>query len=599
MIKKILAIFVLLAALAFGAYEDAPQDGTSAHPWQIANATDWALFVTDMNETVAHRNDYVIVTADINFAGATVEPVCGGNEWAGNFDGQNHTFSNLVIAYAGNFSSNNHIGLFAKTTTGLSAEGYITIENLNITNATVVGTSPNAGYSSYCGILFGENSYNSVISNVVITNPTIQLTQDNAGMNGYVGPLGGSSHGNIPDCYSVGGTAKIEHLTGGTAYLGGLVGLQCAGSAANQNSWIKNCGSTTVLGHINSGASDTLVCIGGITGSLWPIYDTSATPDILNYTAVFDSVFAGTINYVSGGPVRCGGIVAEAGKSSSLGGPTYGGFARGCDNLGTITITNTGTTCTVGGIVGNAYGGLNWNDNHCVGNITVTSGTHTQTGGLAGLFSNSAFTNSSYTGTITMSASGTIGILGGCFGALETGAYVDSCYALVNFSTGSSGLLMNVGGFAGMSTGAGISNCFARGTVLCSGSSTLEYNSWGGLISQINGGYVSNCYAVFGLNTGNSALEELLIGLNTGPTPIYGCFGNTTVAGFGDTPDTFDGIAATTTQMQTKSTYENAGWDFSTTTGKWEIKEGSYPELIYPYPKVGNSFTNYKSGGKQ
>ena len=132
----------------------------------------------------------------------------------------------------------------------------------------------------------------------------------------------------------------------------------------------------------------------------------------------------------------------------------------------------------------------------------------------------------------------------------------------------------NVGGLAGRTSdeAAVVSGCYARGSV--TGGTYV-----GGLIGQIEQGRAYKSYS-----TGSVSGNQYVGGL-TGYIRVLGsathCFwdtqssGQTTSAG---------GTGKTTAEMQTKSTFTDAGWDFNTI---WEICPGmNYPVLLWQIPIV-------------
>ena len=126
-----------------------------------------------------------------------------------------------------------------------------------------------------------------------------------------------------------------------------------------------------------------------------------------------------------------------------------------------------------------------------------------------------------------------------------------------------------------------ISSCYASGPV--SGSIFL-----GGLMA-INNGTVINCYAT-GSVTPRSG-SQYSGGLVYSSSGSYEkCFWDSDVNpdmnGIGDGTDP-NVIGESTTNMQTKSTFTDAGWDFSTPI--WKICDGTnYPKLARQKPALGD-----------
>lgn len=224
--------------------------------------------------------------------------------------------------------------------------------------------------------------------------------------------------------------------------------------------------------------------------------------------------------------------------------------------------------------------------------------------------------------------------VGGLIGR-NSGGTITKCYATGKISADEN----HVGGLIGYNSGP-VTNCFAAGTVLgdrdvgglvgvsmgsiansCSrGDASGEY-SIGGLVGGNNGGTISNCYA-----SGNAAGDRNvggLAGTNSWPGRIAYCYstggvtGTTYIGGLvGSNSEGLvstslwdiqtsgrsnmcgrqdqgigcdDSNGKTTAEMQTESTFLDAGWDFvaesiNGTEDFWSICEGM------DYPKLASQF---------
>lgn len=169
----------------------------------------------------------------------------------------------------------------------------------------------------------------------------------------------------------------------------------------------------------------------------------------------------------------------------------------------------------------------------------------------------------------TGSISSTDKNIGGLIGQSHSTATVSKSYSTANV-TGNN----NVAGLIGSNWGS-ISNCYSTGAV--SGQTDI-----GGLVGY-NDGSISNCYSC-GSVTGSvrSGLVGFQPNSNSGGTT--NSFWDTESSGQ-DNSDS--GTGKTTAEMQSKSTYTNAGWDFlgetaNGTNGIWRIDEGNdYPKLVF------------------
>ncbi|MFV0540712.1 MAG: GLUG motif-containing protein [Aestuariibaculum sp.] len=250
------------------------------------------------------------------------------------------------------------------------------------------------------------------------------------------------------------------------------------------------------------------------------------------------------------------GLFGSVNNSSSI------GFAIG--NLG-LTNTNIQGQGNVGGLIGRLENG---NIDNCfvtgtvVGNGNIVGGligfapmmtsvvnncytAATVTSGMAwvgGLIGNSmaTITNCYATGEVTSLENGYAGGLVG-----DSAGPISNCYATGNVSGP-----IYTGGLVG-NTFSTISNCYATGSVTKTGTYDEEYANIGALIG--------------GTHPSNPALENNIWNTETS--------GQT--KGVGNNASAEGVIGKTTTEMQTQSTFTNAGWDFANT---WDIA-CNYPTL--------------------
>ncbi len=245
-------------------------------------------------------------------------------------------------------------------------------------------------------------------------------------------------------------------------------------------------------------------------------------------------------------------------------------------NYGTIQ------DCVVSGSVVNAYSytGAVTGGNESTGTITrchasasVSGGGYTF-GGCAG-FNAGAISDSSATGAISGAGSNAGGFVG-----WEGAGTIDSCYA-----TGSVTAAANLGGFVGYHYGSGstITNCYATGDVTRNTGLSETYIA--GFVGRNSTGTCDDCWCMGSVyvSDGTSILANGFAGQNTGT--ITNCFWDDTVSN--QTKSVYGGTAKTTAQMQTLSTFTDAGWDIvaiaSYDDETWFIDADSYPQLGWEY----------------
>jgi len=197
--------------------------GTAADPYRIGSVSDWQLLT-------ARPDDWdksFILTADLDFGGATITPVGDGSpSFNGVMEGAGHTLSNLKIDQPGSSA----VGLFGVVSGGQ-------VKNLGVVKADIWGTIYFGGvFKAGVGGLVGVNDGGTIIacyaSGIVSGyDPTGGLVGDNNGTitSCYatgtvigqfdVGGLVGANSGTITSCYAtgiVGGNIPCGLTFGGT-----------------------------------------------------------------------------------------------------------------------------------------------------------------------------------------------------------------------------------------------------------------------------------------------------------------------------------------------------------------------------------------------
>ena len=194
----------------------------------------------------------------------------------------------------------------------------------------------------------------------------------------------------------------------------------------------------------------------------------------------------------------------------------------------------------------------------------VDAGTGSGVGSLVGYLGDGTISNCYADGVIISGSNKVGGLVGG------NGSTITNCYATGTVSGTSESWYGGTGGLAGFNSNR-IVNCYSMADVW--GNQTA-----GGLVGM-NSGHVITCYST-GSVSGNRNIGGL-VGIRWGGTTTN-CFWDTQITGkaSGD-----DGTIKTTAEMQTASTFSEAGWDFVDETANgtediWWIDEGQdYPRL--------------------
>ena len=174
----ILAVIMIITSFSAVVCAEA-EIGTAKNPYLIGNLEELKAFVTELGKdnTACAR-----LTSDIDLAGENWTPIApqsgyATDAFAGTFDGDYHTISNLNISS----SSSNGVGFFG-TVNGA------TIKNLNI-DGTVVGNS-----SQYVGGIVGRTQGTVIIDSCSFSGSVSSTkTGSNAGVGGIVGRVNAGS----------------------------------------------------------------------------------------------------------------------------------------------------------------------------------------------------------------------------------------------------------------------------------------------------------------------------------------------------------------------------------------------------------------------
>ncbi len=277
------------------------------------------------------------------------------------------------------------------------------------------------------------------------------------------------------------------------------------------------------------------------------------SPDVDAATSTYDWTKGSNIGSLIGqGGGNISGCYVEGGSVSGnssvggLAGDFYGGTISDCYSTCSVSSFD-----NVGGVVG-LNGGTITNCNFS-GNVSGTRG------GIGGLVGQNISTISAChsAGRVTGVPSGYYEGTGGLVGVNGYDGIITYCYSEANVSE-----RYLVGGLVGVNWGQ-ISDCYATGNA--------HGVMWiGGLVGG-NASYIYRCYS-----TGNASGTSWVGGL------VGGSEGGVIIGSFWDRQTSGNtwsvgGTGKTTSQMQTKSIFTSASWDF--TTPIWTIEDNDYPRF--------------------
>ncbi len=588
-----------------------------------------------MNQIGAEPNDWdknFKLMADIDLAGFPGTSFNIIASFTGVFDGNDHTIVNFTY----DSNDRNYIGLFAKVTGVIKDLGLVD-PNVNAAAAGYVGslTGNNSGKIVNCYAQHGSVSGGGKIGGLVgLNNGTIHLSFADCNVSGtgdYVGGLAGyNDMGTILSCYSSGDVEANANCVGGlTGYSGWVVSQSYAtGSVSGQDNVgglvgynelvIYSTPSGTVARCYSVGAVSGTNNVGGLIGfnDRGPVYgsfwDTQTSgkqasaggmpkttvemqdPNtFLDYGWDFVGEYENGPNDDWAMPVGGGYPVLSWQIGELLPLPAFSGGSGEPNNPYLISTPNdlsrighnprlmnahfkltndVNMAVTTHFIIGNGmypFAGTFDGGGHVISNFYRYSSTGEMTKGLFGIV-NGAGAEIKNVGLTDSYISGggyqTVGLLvGRLLNGTVTGCFAERGRVEVFESDG--------GGLVGSNVGT-ISNCYAN----------VYISGWfgvGGLVES-NAGIISNCYSR-GTVDGQLDYGGLVSRSNGGVTNSFwdvNSSGEPTSAG---------GTGLMTDDMQTMSTFTNAGWDFVGETDNgtddiWTICKGAdYPRLTWQF----------------
>jgi len=342
--------------------------------------------------------------------------------------------------------------------------------------------------------------------------------------------------------YSLGSISNIGLLRvdiNGKNHVGGLAGWQASNPISNS--------------YVTGGVNGTSFMVGGIAG-------------YLGGGTISNSYFSGAVNgdgsdYYVGGIVGYSlGSVSDSYSSGSVASAaqTVGGlvgYLNGGSVSNSYSTSSVNGSVYVGGIVGyQVTGGSTISNSYSTGNVTGGD----MTGGLVGIQKDGTVITDSY----SLSSVSGGGMAGGFVGASE--ATISGSYSSGTVTGGGD----QMGGFVGSQISGDISNCYS--TSIVNSPSSTNVGGFAGSQGEENG-TISNSYSMGSVTEGDNT-GGFLGYHETGS--ISNSFWDKTTSG--QLTSAGDAVGKTTAEMNTLSTFTNAGWDFGSV---WNIDE----TVTYPY----------------
>jgi len=628
---------LVLLAISFSAlpaqakYGDG--SGTADDPYLIYDANQMNAIGADSNDWDKHFK--LMADIDLNAYTGTAFNIIGNETtpFIGVFDGNDHEILNF--SYSSTWID--FIGLFGRISYGAE------IKDLGLRNPNI-----HAGTASKVGALVGELSYSSTLSGCYVEGGSVSGTGSYVGAlvgfshgtisncyaassafgtGSYVGGLVGYNSGAIFSCASSGSVLGYDNVGGLTGYndwtvyesyahgnvsgydtVGGLVGWNRRTIASTPSGAIVHCYATgSVAGNLNAGGLIGKNDGGGGGNSFWDM-ETSGQATSDGGTGKTTAEMQDPNTFIAAGWDFVGEY--ENGPNDDWGEPIGGGYPVLWWQL--TELSELPTFSGGSGKADDPYLISTVTDLSRIGHnprlmdahfkltkdIDLTGETHFIIGNgwfpFAGTFDGGGHVISNFgryrsTGEF---CKGLFGIVDGVEAEIKDLGLTDSCISGGGYQT--------VGLLVGRLKNGAVSGCFAeRGRI-------EVFESDGGGLVGANNGTISNCYANVYLSGwfGTGGLVEYNGGV------ISNCYSRGRVAGYMDfgglvsrnsgtvTNSFWDietsekttsagGTGLMTADMQTMSTFTNAGWDFlaesvNGTEDIWTIHDGQdYPKLVW------------------
>ena len=560
--KRILLPFIVIVLFAFNNYAaEFTGSGVPENPYLINNKEDLARLAVLVNE--GHDGGYAAasykLTADIDLANFGAPETTGwmpiGNEqfpFSGQFDGDNHTISNLTIrrtdiAFA---------GLFGKVRLSVEFRDIAPkFRNIKLDGGEI---RLNGVVDSFAGFLVGFIGENGagVVDNCSSTGSiSINLVRGVVYAGGLVGQtssLGGQGQPASPisNSYAMG---DVTAFSSSSVFVGGLIGASY--------SFISNCYAT---GAVTASSSDSFsfsdIYIGGLAGiSSFPISNSYAVGEVIAFST--ESPFSDSSDVFAGGLV---------GNSSSSVANSYA--------MGGVAVSSSNSSSYVGGLVGQDSSNSSFITNsYATGDVEASTPKFLAVGGLVGLSTARPSVSNCYAiGDVTASASNLNA--GGLFGSAS--AYINNSYATGNLTTYSfdspdSNPFVSVGGLVGLLSRSPIRNNYATGVVTnrYSGVNASARIHVGGVVGFVNGGSVATSVAANNSIVGEATCGELSVGRVVGYSSeiVSNCYGKEAIIVGGGGDNAVSGGEVSVAELTSGIFYTNLGWDMDEI---WSIKEG-------------------------
>jgi len=574
-VRYIILIFILIFIQKEVLAQFAGGDGSSGDPYQITN-------LTELNEVRNHITfgNYFILMNDIDARDTKnwnngqgwepISPTTYPNWFTASFDGNGYVIYGLYI----NRPGSDYVGLFGFI---YGENNFLSVKNLGLVDVDITGDeyvgalagnlNSKVEYIFSTGEIKGRNHTGGLLGTIIgSSNVSVnysyshaKATSSNYGASGLVAR---QQSGTILNSFSTGSASAPN---GGA---GGLVGEQNSGTVTNSFWDTESSGLATSAGQATGKTTAEMHTESTFSGAGWDFSSNWEITDVYNF----------------GYPMHQ--ITKKYGGGSGTSGDPY--LIKNTFHLRNIYDSNTYEYKLVHDIDLNIYpfnSGKGWKP---IGTNSSGQEFHGRFDGngkkILNLFINRPTENfvglfgTARYGYIKKVGFENVNVTGKDYVGAITG--INYTHLSESYSTGSVTAENHAGGLTGLLetyTSAGeISNSYSFASV------TATSTSAGGLIGRFISGDIAKSYAAGSVSA--PANVGGLVGLYGSGTVATDVFWDSTATG--QAVSSGGGIAKTSNQLKTKSTYTSASWDFNSV---WNIVSGdstSYPYLINTEPST-------------
>lgn len=224
----------------------------------ISNIDEFIDFSKGVNSGTSYNGTIILLDSDINFEGVKFNPIGNiidnyRNTFAGTFDGQGHTISNLVI------DSSSSSGLFGYSN-GMTIQNLILDGTCSFTITSIITTKTSYTIGSLVTQCIANNGPCNILNSVNMASVTYDgnTNINNVYIGGFTGYFSNNNNyiSTVKNCANY-GTVTLSGTAGNQSYIGGIAGF-------TYSARIQNCYNYGIIVHTGK---SYITYVGGLTGT--------------------------------------------------------------------------------------------------------------------------------------------------------------------------------------------------------------------------------------------------------------------------------------------------------------------------------------------